>query len=408
MRLFISSILAFILTGCISEFDAKLPSGDAQILIVDGSIVANTEATFHLSKSYSLDNSLSDSVLNAILINDATLTLIDGNRNEILPAENIGKGQYRISIGELNENMEYGIRIEYNGDIYESAPAKPLRTPEIDSVSWKQPEKFGDVSFYISTHSDRERDAYFLWDYTEDWEVRALYHTTIFYDITDNNLKTYEEAGFPVPAPYYRCWKKVKSNKPIIGSTVSSSENKIDNKQLYRCNPEDDDRFSVKYCVTVSQKAISKEAYEYYQNKLKMNEEMGGLFTPQPSEETGNIICITDRSKRVVGYINVVKNITQHRSGFINGIKENGQSICPGCAERNKLPQTKYDDCDCYNISKKISGDGGYQFDQRPIFFFYESEGGNRYADWAKRFCSDCTAKDRTTQDMPDFWENNE
>ncbi len=245
-----------------------------------------------------------------------------------------------------------------------------------------------------------------MWDYTEDWEARALYKTTVLYDIADDSLKTYTEIGYPVPAPFHRCWKKGKSDKPLVGSTISSSGNKIDKRELYRRDPEDDDRFSVKYCVTVSQKAISKEAYEYYQNKLKMNEEMGGLFTPQPSEEIGNIACITDRSKKVIGFVNVVKNITHRRSGFINARKDNGQNICPGCMERKKFPETKYDDCDCVDISKEIFGDGGYQFNKRPIASYYTTPGGKRYADWAKRFCADCTAKEGTTQDMPDFWEN--
>ena len=34
----------------------------------------------------------------------------------------------------------------------------------------------------------------------------------------------------------------------------------------------------------MKQRALSKGEFEYYENKVKLSEEMGGLFTPQPSE----------------------------------------------------------------------------------------------------------------------------
>ncbi len=34
----------------------------------------------------------------------------------------------------------------------------------------------------------------------------------------------------------------------------------------------------------MKQRKISRGEYEYYQEKIKINEEMGGLFIPQPSE----------------------------------------------------------------------------------------------------------------------------
>lgn len=65
------------------------------------------------------------------------------------------KGTYRLSIGELDGDVSYGLRIEYNGNVYISEPARPLHTPDIKELSWEQPEPYGDVYFRVSTGEAR-------------------------------------------------------------------------------------------------------------------------------------------------------------------------------------------------------------------------------------------------------------
>ena len=74
----------------------------------------------------------------------------------------------------------------------------------------------------------------------------------------------------------------------------------------------DDIRFSCCYSTIVKQRKISKSEYEYYQEKIKINEEMGGLFIPQPSELPTNIIC-NNSGKNVVGYVGVSMNVAKYR-----------------------------------------------------------------------------------------------
>ncbi len=396
--LFVLSVLSLGVISCISEFDAKLPANDMQTLVVDGGITGNTEVTFHLSKSFPLDS------FNAPAGNfdiDAKLTVMGSDGYQSPPATSMGKGEYRIAIGELNDDAEYKIRIEYDGDIYESSPAKPLHTPEIDSISWIQPEKYGAVSFHISTHDDTEGTKFFQWNYTEDWQIVANIKTTLFYDLKNGIIVT------DYSAPYFYCWGKHISNRFLIGSTESLGENRIINKEFYRCEPGASDRFTELYCITVYQKSISKEAYEYYQNKIKLNEEMGGLFTPQPSELNGNITCITNPSKRVIGYVEVAKNMTDKRKWI-----ERSQVTRWGEFDRSMPPQKVYtcgtsawvelykEDCIAFapcpdnyaNLYRNGYRPTGYPADGVPI-------------PWAKGFCSDCTTNGGT-KNKPDFWPN--
>jgi hypothetical protein len=385
--LFMPALLA---NGCVSEYTADLPSNDMQILVVDGSIIENVDATFHISKSFSLN---SYNIPNDCFIDNANLAIIGSNGYKSSPAINQGKGAYRISVGKLDDDVEYGIQIEYDGDTYQSTLSKPLYTSEIDSVSWTQPEKFGAVFFRISTHDDKPEPKFFTWSYTEIWEITAANYTTVFFD-PQNDVFYYDSQ-----APYYYCWKKNESDRFLLGSTATLRENKIINKQLYQSDPEDS-RFSVLYSVTVNQKAISQGAYEYYQNIIKLNEEMGGLFTPQPSDLGGNIACITDPSKRIMGYVETVKNTTQKRI-FVN--------------QRQITRFGFYNDC--YNT---IANDSvlAYLAEKKLTFadyyrMGYQPAGGMdvRYypeivpTEWALDRCTDCRANGGS-KNKPDFWPN--
>lgn len=57
-----------------------------------------------------------------------------------------------------------------------------METPEIDSVSWIQPVKEQPLTIRVSTHGDPGKAQYYMWNYKEDWEIRANYMTTCYFD----------------------------------------------------------------------------------------------------------------------------------------------------------------------------------------------------------------------------------
>jgi len=378
--------LALLTNSCISEFNAKLPLNDKQILFVDGNIMENSEVIFNLSKSFSMDSlTIPQESVNI----NAILTMIGGNGYESAPAINLGRGKYLLYVGELDDNVEYGIRIEYDGDTYQSSLSKPIFTPEIDSVSWIQPEPYGDVFFRVSTHDNSNEAKFFIWNYAEDWEFIASQETTLFYEPLINSYYFIE------PAPYYYCWRSFESNTFLIGSTESLRENRVVNKPLYRCDPVDL-RFSVLYSVIVSQKAISKGAYDYYLNKIQLNEEMGGLFTPQPSELNGNISCISDPSKKAMGYIEITKNATQKRIFlYPNQITRGYYKSCDAISADSVLSilnELEITYADFYGMGYRPSGMNIDSRTRLPL-------------EWASVYCTDCIANGGT-KNKPDFWPN--
>lgn len=274
------------------------------MLFVDGNIVGNTDAIFHITQSFPLNVV---GIPDETFVNDAVLQIIDSNRNVSEPAISLGRGKYQIWIGELDANVRYGIRIEHNGDIFESALSRPLRTPEVN-VRWRQYESLGAIYFYISTHDETDEAKFFLWHYAEDWEVRTWFSNP----------------------PFSQCWRRNTGFE--LGTTEALTENSIIDRQILRIEPEGD-RFFFNYGFTVTQTAISQGAFEFHQNMKIQNEEMGGIFTPQPAEVLGNIRSITNPQRRVMGYVNTVKNTSRQRIFLTRGNVR--WPILDWCRERN-------------------------------------------------------------------------
>ena len=378
--------------SCITEITTDLPSTDTNVLVIEGNIVGNTDATFYLSKSFSLNESEAPESSKDV---KAELTIIGSDGYQSAPADYLGQGVYQVEIGELNDNTSYHVQVKYNNDIYLSEPSKPIPTPEIDNISWKQPSEWGNVSFYVSTtNNNNTSPGYFLWNYVEDWQTRARVWTTYFYDPVAEDFYSLGQVG-----PLYHCWKQNTKNNILIGTTESLSENKIINKQLYEHEVASSDRFYILYCTTVTQRAISKRAYEYYQTKLKLNEEMGGIFTPQPSELKGNISCSTDPDKRTIGYIEVIKNTTQKRifiasSDISKPSPSNNCEVIPRAEMEDIMAENGWDYTDAYYY--------GY----RPVDSDREPPMNPEPDNWASMYCTECT-RDGGTTNKPPFWPEN-
>ncbi len=378
-------LLLCALTGaCISEFNAKLPDGEIDILVVEGNIISDSIMEFAFSKSFSLSEEVPPLDYSNVRV---TLRLIGSDGYQSEPASYVGNGIHRLYIKQLDANTAYGIEFEYNGETYRSELTKPLKTPEIDEVSFVQPEEYKEVSIRVSSHDNTPGHCYFMWTYTEDWEIAAHSYTTAYFD---TNTNKYQLA--PYPLTYY-CWKNYSGREIMIGSTEKLTENSITNHTLLKYSPTSD-RFSELYSILVKQQSISKAAYEYYLDKLKDNEGMGGLFTPQPSETVGNISCISTPSKRVIGYVGVVQNVATSRL-YITRAEITVPSTRSNCL--------MIDGDSLATLTEKFSPLELYKMGLRPLDYDPYLAG---LLSMTQVECVDCTYNGGT-KNKPDFWPNN-
>ena len=327
---------------------------------------------FSLSRTFSLNEDDLPSGYNKITA-DVSVVGEDGSR---IAGTSIGDGRYQVRIGTLNKQVRYGLEIVYEGDTYNSELQYPIETAAIEEVTFEQPEDYGDIHIRLSTrNAGATGPAYYIWTYEEDWEVRAAFYSKWIYDPVTDEVHIYETA------PYAQGWIHAESTKTLVGSTESNAENLLKNKKMYSF-ASDNLRASYYYSTLMKQRALSKGEFEYYENKVKLSEEMGGLFTPQPSELPTNITC-SNSDKQAIGYVGVNMNVSEYRLYIsTNDIQYDNPYECSLLPDGETENKSNYD---LYIAGYRIA--------------FSEMTGYQ----WAKKECTDVRSLGATLN-KPSFW----
>jgi hypothetical protein len=285
--LFIGAIFYF--DGCKEVYIPPAITANNNFLVVDGFINYGQDSTIiRLSRS----RSLIDTIRTVPELN-AQVT-VEGQGSEIYPLNEVGNGEYGIDQLNLNIHQLYRIRITTNtGEQYLSdfVPVKP--TPAIDSINWIRQDD--GVHIFINTHDPTNNTRYYRWEYSETWEYHSPYDSHLEYV---NNQVVNRDPSRQVLI----CWSTLKATNIFMASSANLNQDIIYESPL-EFIAVGADKITIKYSILVKQFALTKEAYEYWQNLKKSTEQVGGLFDAQPSQITGNIHSAAHPNEPVLGYI---------------------------------------------------------------------------------------------------------
>ena len=291
MKTNISILLCLILCGCISEFEPKNTDETDGILVVEG-IITDGESVITLSRSKGLsyEDNLFD--LTPYHVTDAKVFIeCDDGMQWGVTTQNYGV--YTIATGKLNPQRQYRLKIEINETEktyeYGSEYASPMSPPEIDTFFYTKKDKGQPVIIRVATHAPDDAVQYYRWTYREDWETRAEIRSDWH--------------------PFY-CTKNFTNREILLGTTERTASNQL--TEVIAKIPPSDDRFVFLYRMDIKQYAISKQAFDYYTNIKNNAQQTGGIFAHIPSEIKGNIACITDPARPVIGYMDI-SSVTQKR-----------------------------------------------------------------------------------------------
>lgn len=378
----INCALLFMLSGCIEEYNADVPSEDSDLLVVEGSICSSQLNKFILSRTQTINSS---NVPRMVTGAKVIVRGSDGSEYQTQAAD----GYYYCQIGALNPDVEYYLHIETNGEVYESEPQKPLRTEKIAEVNVLQdtPESNLDVLVTPDAPFDPDKVNYYSWTYDETWEVHPDYTTQIYFD-TKTSSPVFDPYQFPA-----RGWKNATGSTILVGTSVSYEGQHIRKIKLYDID-RGDERMYYKYSSLVHQRAISKAEYEYESARRQTSTEMGGLFTPLPSALPTNIHCLTS-SKHVIGYVGCSLNTSEYR--FF--LKPKDYSIDHPYRKDARLWLNDCDEQTCYRM---VTKEGMYLCEWKDERY---KPGGTLQTAWAYDYQLDVRLKGATDV-KPDFWDD--
>lgn len=298
-------LLFFLASSCREKFVPQLKEQATGHLVVDGFINSGTGGTtISLSRTTALTNA-------NIVRETKALVRVEGKTNTTgfpLTETPANSGIYTRPLLTLNPNDQYRVYIKTaNGVEYYSEYSSVRRTPDIDSIAWRF-EKEG-VRLYGNTHNTQEPTGYYQWKFDETWEFHSTYMS---------NLKFNLIQGVPVSVGYrdsstrgydlsiFRCWQYDTSRSILVTSTARLTENRVSMFPLQLIE-SDTWKLSVRYSMNAKLYSVSREGHNFLEQLKKNTEQLGSIFDAQPSDNYGNIRCVTNPAEIVIGFVEVTE-----------------------------------------------------------------------------------------------------
>lgn len=377
-------MLAGIIITCKKPFTPVLPETSNNYLVVEGVIVTGADSTkIKLSRTISLTANVNKPETKA------TVTVED-DKNKSYTLNEITTGTYAAPLG-LNTAGNYRLRIKTSaGIVYLSDYSQAKTTPAIDSVGFNINSAGDGIGLYINTHDAANNTRYYRWEYEETWRFHVTYQSL---------FKTNGTAIVPRSASdqVYFCFGSAVSSNVITGSSVKLSQDVIFQQPLTSIEASSE-KISVRYSILLKQYALNQDAYNFWAILRTNTEQLGSIFDAQPSEQFGNIHCVTTPSLPVIGYISA--STVQSKRIFIDKSQLPSiwqPSVCNSLdTVWYCLPKTN----PCYNevalslVPLSSTETPVYDLNTKGAIYAFMS---------ASRQCADCTIRGVVKQ--PPFWK---
>jgi hypothetical protein len=299
-----------VIYACKEKYIPTLRYGSNAFLVVEGYINSGAgPTTIRLTRT----NKVIDT--SRIVFEQGAIVRVLAQSGGSVQLTETSSGIYTAPQLTLNPATQYCLNIKTkDGREYQSDFSAVRNTPDIDSVSWKR--KNGGVQTYVNTHDAQNKTKYYQWKYDETWEFHSPFISTlkIVYDsigvpfIMKPRLigATFKDSLHPgvADSAMLICWKNDSLTAINIGSSEKLAQDVI-SEQLTAFIPPNSQQLSVRYSINVKQYALSDKAYRFLQQMKRNTEQLGTIFDAQPSDNNGNVHCITDPTEPVIGFVEV-------------------------------------------------------------------------------------------------------
>jgi hypothetical protein len=392
-------LLTVLAIHCKEKYTPTLKLAAGSFLVVEGFINNGTgPTTITLSRTTKLSDTAT------IIPENGALVRVEAENGTNFPLSAIGSGKYTIAQLSLNSGTRYRVYIKTkDGKEYASDYSDARKTPDMDSVGWKP--KDGGIQVYVNTHDPLNKTKYYQWKYNQTWEFHSKYINTlsITWDsfsapgtpkprITGVSFKDPTRPGI-ADSSMLICWKSDSLTSITIGSSERLAQDVVHEQNLAYI-PPNSQQLSVRYSIIVYQYALSEKAYRFYQQLKKNTEQMGTTFDSQPSDNTGNLHCLTNPTEIAIGFIEVSEE--KRKRIFINAAQVPQWNYQPNCGPEVKVRN----DSDYTRSPSPIRSH--VSIDLPTTVAEWGGASGIDYVYFADKFCVDCTLSGSNKK--PFFW----
>lgn len=366
-----------LLSNCVTPFEPEGVAYNERMLVIEGDILVNDVTRVMLSYSKALDE---PEGVDYIPMAQVWVESDNGTKYYSRRVVNDNKVVYEVNTIGADVRDQYRLVVNVDGKVYMSDFVRVKISPQIDDIGFVVNKDSTEVTFYVNSHDPSNSTKYYMWKYREDWEFTSYTYSMVEYD-------SYSKQIYEIPHEQNRhtCWNSAVSREILIASTDHLSEDRVFQKKLVSIG-KSDYKINYLYSMELSQIALTREGYVYWENIRKNSDDIGGIFAPQPSEIAGNIKCMTEPSEKVIGFVSAstvsrkrIYAYTWEIGIYRNPLSCNTEPIGANLLLRDSLFSVGYD------------------------VIFYTEETGESV--WSPKKCVDCRIYG--TKKKPTFWPNN-
>ena len=281
-------VSVFALYACIDPFSPPEVNSVEKYLVVDGFLNMSKDTTkIELRRTQNAkDKTVPTPELGAKL-------WLEGEKGEMYPFTDRGKGLYILLPGVLNRAVKYRLNITTkNSQQYVSDFVAVSKTPPIDSVTYNFDKGLNAMVIKVNTHDATNSTRFYRWQFDDTYEYFTPYFSGL--EVVGKELVSRQQS-------VNQCWKSGKSANIILGSTIKLSRDEIRGLPV-NVVPVASNKLLTRYSILVKQYGLTQEAFEYWTSLSKTTQSTGSLFDPQPSQVTGNIKNKANPKELVFGY----------------------------------------------------------------------------------------------------------
>lgn len=327
IRTLVFLLFSLLLSSCIERYDAAV-GYEEKLLVVDA-FISNAEGPYSVSLTYSSSNitDLNDYITGAkvkIIDNDGREYMLNHTQNGIYKTP----FTFRALIGNT-----YKLHIENNANTYESEPCQLREPSNIDSLYFTTGtaiitnQEIPVLQLRVDASVCSDEETYLRWEINENWRTFLQRPETLI--MTDDTTFTSKENIV------YHCYKSSKINSINIYSFQNLNENQITAKNIASFSTAANDKFTQRYRAEILQYSISKDEYNFWSRLKQTSDEGNNFFGKQPFGVKGNMKCINDPNKDVLGFFQVAG--LSSKEIYINK-SEIGQLDLPVYSSYNQCP----------------------------------------------------------------------
>lgn len=292
---------ALLFFTCREKYVPQIDSSSTGYLVVEGYINSGAGGTtIRLSRTSKLSSA-------ALIAETKALVRVEGKQNIAggVVLTETSPGTYFSSLVSLNTADQYRVYIKTAAGKEYASDYSPVRTtPDIDSLNWKR-DNLG-VQVYANGHDGGSQPGYYRFTYDETWEFHSAL-TSRLKLVYKNGVLSHagfrDSVGFANDSSIYRCWHADTPSTILVASTEKLTANRI-TFPVTLIEPGSW-KLGVRYSIQVQMYSISQSNERFLEQMKKNTELLGSIFDAQPSDNQGNVHCLSNAGEVVIGFVEV-------------------------------------------------------------------------------------------------------